>query len=128
MRDREQNCRLASVRISLITLLASSLFSPVIPAQDTSGVPVFKITPVKSTIKFGVKASVPIEGAFDKWDATLTFTSTAVESGVLDVKIDAASVNTGSGMKDGELKGEKFFDVKKDPYITFHSTKVVQTG
>jgi len=37
-------------------------------------------------------------------------------------------VNTGSGMKDGKLKGKDFFDVKDDPLITFHSTKVVQTG
>src|SRR5215470_18005656 len=128
MRNHEQNCRHACMRISLITLLASSLFAPVIPAPDTAGVPVFKITPVKSTIKFGVKASVPIEGTFDKWDATLTFTSTAVESGVLDVKIQAASVNTGSGMKDGKLKSKDFFNVDQDPLITFHSTKLVQTG
>jgi len=116
------------MRISLITLLASSLFAPVIPAQDASGVPVFKITPVKSTIKFAVKASVPIEGTFDKWDATFTFPSTAAESGVLDVKIQAASVNTGSGMKDGKLKSKDFFDAEQDPYITFHSSKIVQTG
>ncbi|MGA8595185.1 MAG: YceI family protein [Bryobacteraceae bacterium] len=31
-------------------------------------------------------------------------------------------------MKDNELKGDKFFDVKQDPLITFHLTKVVQTG
>jgi len=60
--------------------------------------------------------------------ATLKFTSQDLATGVLDVKIQADSVNTGSGMKDGELKGDKFFDVKKDPYITFHSTKLVQTG
>ena len=90
--------------------------------------PGFKITPVKSTIKFAVKASVPIEGTFEKWDATLTYTSAHVEDGVLDIKIQAASVNTGSGMKDGKLKSKDFFDVEQDPYITFHSTKIVQTG
>jgi len=47
---------------------------------------------------------------------------------VLDVKIEAASVNTGSGMKDGRLKSKDFFDVAQDPYITFHSDKIVQTG
>ncbi len=31
-------------------------------------------------------------------------------------------------MKDDKLKSKDFFDVKQDPYITFHSTKVVQTG
>ena len=74
-----------------------------------------------------MKASVPIAGTFDKCDATLTYTSTDAEAGVLDVKIQGASVNTGSGMKDGKLKGKDFFDVKEDPLITFQSTKVVQT-
>jgi polyisoprenoid-binding protein YceI len=31
-------------------------------------------------------------------------------------------------MKDGKLKSKDFFNVKDDPYITFHSDKVVQTG
>ena len=97
-------------------------------AQAPSEVPVFKITPVKSVIKFAVKASVPIEGVFEKWDATLTYTSAHVEDGVLDIKIQAASVNTGSGMKDGKLKSKDFFDAEQDPYITFHSTKIAQTG
>jgi len=104
------------------------LFALSTHAQAPSEVPVFKITPVKSVIKFAVKASVPIEGVFDKWDATLTFTSAHAEDGVLDIKIQAASVNTGSGMKDGKLKSKDFFDVEQDPYITFHSTKIVQTG
>lgn len=69
-----------------------------------------------------------IEGNFDKWDATLTFSSTDATSGVLDIKIQAATVNTGSGMKDDKLRSKDFFDVKQDPLITFHSTKIVQTG
>jgi len=75
-----------------------------------------------------VKASVPIEGVFDKWDATVKFASTDVTTGVLDIKVDAASVNTGSGMKDGKLKGKAFFDAKDNPYITFHSDKPKQSG
>ncbi|HXY13583.1 MAG TPA: YceI family protein [Terriglobales bacterium] len=95
-------------------------------AQD--GVPVFKIAQAESTIKFDVEASVDIKGTFDKWDATLTFTSPDETTGVLDVKIQADSVDTGSGMKNGKLKGKNFFAVKQNPYITFHSTKLVQTG
>ena len=109
-------------------LLALVLIAPVARPQASADIPVFKITPVKSTIKFGVKASVPIEGTFDKWDATFTFTSNHAEDGVLDVKIQAGSVNTGSGMKDGKLKSKDFFDVEQDPIITFHSTKIAQTG
>ena len=88
--------------------------------------PVFAIDHSTSSVKFSVKASVNIAGTFDKWDASVTFSSPKLETAVLDIKIQAASVNTGSGMKDGKLKGKDFFDVKKSPLITFHSTKVSQ--
>ena len=116
------------MRLSLFCILLSIMFSCVSQAQADDGVPVFKVTPVESSIKFDVEASVAIEGKFDKWDASLTFTSADVSTGVLDIKIQADSVNTGSGMKDNKLKSKDFFDVKQNPYITFHSTKIVQTG
>jgi polyisoprenoid-binding protein YceI len=47
-----------------------------------------------------VKSSVAREGNFNKWDATLTYTSIDYKTGVLDVEIYAGSVNTGSDMKD----------------------------
>ena len=98
----------------------------VLPSPSRAQAPVFKIVPENSSIKFNVNASVAIEGNFDKWDATLTFASPEVSSGVLDVEIQAASVNTGSGMKDGKLKGKDFFNAEHDPLITFKSTKVVE--
>ena len=90
--------------------------------------PVFVISTDESKIRFSVKASVAIDGTFDKWDATLTFTSPDASTGVLSIKIVAASVDTGSGMKDGKLKSKDFFDVQQDPLITFVSNKIVQSG
>jgi polyisoprenoid-binding protein YceI len=87
------------MRVHLACFFALVAFPLVSQAQTPEGIPVVKIVHDESSIKFGVKASVPIEGVFDKWDATLTYTPAQVESGVLDVKIQAASVNTGSGMK-----------------------------
>jgi len=113
------------MRRLILCLIALAALSSVSLAQSA---PVFTITKDNSSIKFYVKASVDLAGTFDKWDATLKFTSPDVTSGVLDVKIQAASVNTGSGMKDGKLKSKDFFDVEQNPYITFHSTKIVQTG
>ncbi len=55
-------------------------------------------------------------------------TALDVESSVLDIKIQAASVNTGSGVKDGKLKSKDFFDAEHNPLITFHTTKTIQTG
>lgn len=112
------------MRFTVLCLLASA----VLPSVSRAQAPVFVITQEDSSIKFSVKASVKIDGSFEKWDGNLTFTSPDAETGVLDVKIQAASVNTGSGMKDGKLKGKDFFDVKQDPSITFLSKKIVQTG
>ena len=116
------------VQVVIFGLAACGLLTTPAGAQAPAGVPVFQITPVESTIKFQVAASVAIDGTFDQWEASLTFTSPAAESAVLDVKIQAASVNTGSGLKDRTLKGDDFFNVEQDPSITFHSTQVVQTG
>ncbi|MGC1785515.1 MAG: YceI family protein [Terriglobales bacterium] len=114
---------LSNVRLAVFCLLACAF-----PSVSRAQVPVFGISHAESTIKFDVKASVAIEGKFDKWDANVTFTSPELSTGVLDLKIQADSVNTGSGMKDGKLKGKDFFDAQHNPLITFHSTKVVQTG
>ena len=46
---------------------------------------------------------------------TLKFTSPELSTGVLDIKIQAATVNTGSGMKDDKLKSKDFFDAEQDP-------------
>jgi polyisoprenoid-binding protein YceI len=112
------------MRLAFLCLLASA----VLPSLSRAQGPVFTITPEQSSIRFFVKASVAIEGNFEKWDATLTFPSTDATSAVLDIKIYADSVNTGSGMKNDKLKSKDFFNAKEDPYITFHSTKVTQTG
>jgi len=113
---------------SVFCFLSSTLFALMTWAQSPTDVAIFKITPVKCTVRFGVKASVPIEGVFGKWDSTLTFTSNHAEDAVLDVKIQAKSVDTGSGMENEKLNSKEFFDVEHAPYITFHSSKVVQTG
>jgi polyisoprenoid-binding protein YceI len=112
------------MRLTILFLFASVAF----PSASRAQAPVFEITPVESSIKFDVEASVAIKGKFDKWDATLTFTSPELSTAVLDIKIQAATVDTGSGMKNGKLKGKNFFDVERNPLITFHSTKVEQIG
>ena len=94
----------------------------------TQEVPTYEVTPEESSIKFGVDSSVSIKGIFEKWSASIKFSSRDVRDAVLDIEIEAASVNTGSHMKDNKLKGKDFFNVKESPLITFQSTKIVQTG
>ena len=107
------------MRLSIVCLIASAM----LPSLSRAQAPVFAISQEDSSVKFIVKASVALEGTFDKVGRNANFTSPDVSTGVLDVKIQAATVNTGSGMKDGKLKGKDFFDVKQDPLITFLSNE-----
>jgi polyisoprenoid-binding protein YceI len=119
---------LSALKIATVCVLGFAVLPSMGRAQESGAVPIYQITPLNSTVKFDVKASVPIVGTFDKWDATLVFTSTDLATGVLDIEIQAASVNTGSGLKNSKLKGKDFFNVDHDPVITFKSTKILQTG
>jgi polyisoprenoid-binding protein YceI len=116
--------RTRKLPMTVLSLLVFCAF----PSANRAQVPVYEVTPVESTVKFGVDSSVPIKGTFDKWNASMKFSSTDVRTGVLEIEIQADSVNTGSGLKNNKLKGKDFFDVKDSPIITFESKKVVQTG
>jgi polyisoprenoid-binding protein YceI len=118
--------RVKSPKLS-ITVLCLIVFCA-FPSVNRAQVPVYEVTPVESSITFGVDSSVSIKGTFDKWNASMKFSSEDVRSGVLEIEIQADSVNTGSGLKNDKLKSKDFFDVKDSPQITFRSTKVVQTG
>lgn len=98
------------------------------PLLLSAQVPTFEVIAADSKVGFFVKSSVNLEGKFEKWDASLKFTTPIVDSGVLLITAQADSVNTGSSMKDGKIKGDDFFAVKEHPQITFRSTKISATG
>jgi polyisoprenoid-binding protein YceI len=112
------------MRLTILSLVA--VFFLTVPGN--AQVPVFQVDPAESSIKFAVKGSVEVHGMFEKWDATMTFTSTDPMTGAVEMKIQTASVNAGSGMKNKKLKGKDFFDVEEFPVATFKSTKVTEVG
>ena len=116
--------RTHKVPMAILWLVVSCIF----PLESRAQVPTYEVTPEASSIKFGVDSSVSIKGTFEKWNASIKFSSRDVRSAFLDLEIEAGSVNTGSHMKDNKLKGKDFFNVKESPMITFKSTKIVQTG
>ena len=116
------------VQLGAILLIAPVVFLSIARAQEPAEVPVLSISQEDSSVRFSVKASVKLEGTFAKWNANLKFTSTDVTTGVLTITIQADSVNTGSGKKDGKLKSKDFFNVEEDPTITYRSTKLSKTG
>jgi polyisoprenoid-binding protein YceI len=121
---KKTKSRLPVLYLTVLYFSAVFVFVP----RGRAQAPVFEITPVNSWIKFHVKSSTTIAGKFDKWDASLAFESADETTGSLIIKIEATSVDTGSGLKNGKLKSKDFFDVEQNPYITFRSTKFVATG
>jgi polyisoprenoid-binding protein YceI len=118
-----------SVRIRCVLASTACLMAFLaLPRASYAQVPTYEFTPVESSIKFGVDSSVSIKGVFEKWNASIKFSSRDIRSAVLDIEIEADSVNTGSHVKDNKLKGQDFFNSKESPLITFQSTKIVQTG
>ena len=118
-----------SSKIAMRSALFSTLIflaTPLTSSAQTA--PTFAVMVDQSSVKFFVKASVSVSGTFDSWNGRLTFASDDPASGVLDIKIRADSVNTGSGLKDNKMKGDDFFAAAKYPMIGFRSTKIVKTG
>jgi polyisoprenoid-binding protein YceI len=91
-------------------------------------IPTFQVIVPESKVNFHVNASVALTGVFEKWASSLQFKTPYVDSGVLEIAVQAASVNAGSSLKEGKLKGDDFFAVKEHPEITFRSKKIVLTG
>jgi polyisoprenoid-binding protein YceI len=113
------------MRLPVIYLVAAiAMLCPPSQAQ----VPVFKVTPIQSSIRFHTTSSKPLTGNFDKWNATLTFESRDPTSALLQVEIQTASVHSRISKNDDELKSQDLLNVAQDPVISFKSNKVVQTG
>ena len=64
-----------------------------------------------------------MHGRFDKTEGTITI-DWAKKSGSVDVKIDAASVDTGYGKRDDHLRSPDFLNAAEFPTITYKSTSV----
>jgi len=127
-RGNERSRLSALIRYALASAACLMAFLASPRSSYAQEVPTYEVTPTESSIKFGVESSVSIQGVFEKWNASIKFSSRDIRSAVLDIEIEAGSVNTGSHMKDNKLKGKDFFNVKESPLITFKSTKIVQTG
>lgn len=58
-------------------------------------------------------------GVFHSWEADLKMPTDNLTDASLNLEIEAASLETGSGLKDKEAKGKNFFSVKEYPKIRF---------
>jgi polyisoprenoid-binding protein YceI len=82
-----------------------------------------------SSVKFAIKNfGLNVDGSFKGLQGKITFRAENLATSLFNVSVDAATVNTGNGSRDGHLKKGDYFDVAKYPRINFASTKITAGG
>jgi polyisoprenoid-binding protein YceI len=67
-------------------------------------------------------------GTFKDVSGTISFDKDNVENSSIDLKIQAASIDTNHEQRDTHLKSPDFLNAEEFPEITYKSTKIEKTG
>jgi len=83
-----------------------------------------------STIGFSVRHLViaKVRGQFSRWTGTITTDEARPENSLVEVNIEAGSIDTHEAKRDGHLRSADFLNTDQYPAITFASTKVESAG
>jgi polyisoprenoid-binding protein YceI len=83
------------------------------------------VVKTSSKIEFHATSTfAKVVGVFHSWDADMKVPAGKFADASLVLEIEAASVTTGSGLRDKEVKGKNFFAVQEHPKIRFASKSI----
>src|SRR5690606_13957624 len=79
-----------------------------------------------SSINFWVRHLMiaKVRGRFGAWSGTLEFDEDNPVDAKVDVKVEAASIDTKDDARDKHLRSADFLDAEKHSHLTFRSTKI----
>jgi hypothetical protein len=77
------------------------------------------------SLKFSTRST---DGTFSGLDGTVIFSPSDVENAKIDVKLDAATIETGGNRKNEHVNSADWLDTKKYPEIRFTSSKFQKQG
>jgi polyisoprenoid-binding protein YceI len=69
-----------------------------------------------------------VHGRFARWAGTLRLDAADLTRSAVDVRIDAASIDTQVADRDAHLRSPDFLDAATYPEIRFRSTRIVRAG
>src|SRR5208282_3587130 len=105
----------------MCVLLIFTTGSTAAPLQDEQSRYVVKTS---SEIEFHATSSfAKVVGVFHSWDADMKMPAGKFADASLQLEIEAASVSTGSGLRDKEVNRKNFFAVQEHPNIRFVSLR-----
>ncbi len=83
-----------------------------------------------SAIHFHVRHMIisKVHGRFAKWSGQIELDEQDLTRSTVDVRIDAASIDTQVADRDTHLKSADFLDVAKYPELTFRSKRIEKAG
>ncbi len=124
----KQSVRIAVIFASMTGCISAQTQDP--NQTNESLLDHFRIDAERSQVDFAVNhlEFMTIRGAFTEYDATLRMAGTDWTTLELRATIDTASIYTGRGILDDNLRSVDFFDVVTYPQITFSSLTVVPHG
>jgi len=87
----------------------------------------WKIDPAHSHIEFAVRHLMisTVKGRFGAVEGTVQLDETDPSAAGVDVRIDAASIDTREPQRDAHLRSADFFDVETYPHITFQANRPI---
>ncbi len=90
----------------------------------------WQIDPTHSSVSAAVRHMMltTVRGAFSGTTGVIDFDPARPEAGGIELRIPAASVNTGDEKRDGHLRSADFLDAATYPEIVFKSSTVTPKG
>lgn len=86
----------------------------------------WKIDPAHSQVEFAVRHMMisNVRGRFEAFAGTVDFDEAEPSRSIVDIQIEAASINTKEPQRDAHLKSADFLNAEKYPYLRFKSKRV----
>lgn len=90
----------------------------------------WKIDNAHSHVQFAVRHMMisTVRGEFENFEGSVDFDQDQPENSKLDIKIDAASINTREKDRDNHLRSADFFNAEEYPTLHFVSKRVEPTA
>ena len=107
-----------------------SLLSAVLLLALPAAASTWEVDPAHSVSSFTVRHMMVsnVRGDFGKTTGTVVEDDKDITKSVIDLTVDATTVNTRQEKRDAHLKSPDFFDVAKFPTLTFKSTKITKVS